>query len=544
MLKRFKLTEKQDKNERFTVPAPDRVESPGVLSEVAPLSEWLDALPNANEHQIAKQITKAISQLNRYPTPLKKRLELIECYRPYLSRLGQTQTQSYSTKEYELLRQLMTEAAYGYKHVINQQLQQRSWLSGHKRLLTGIYFAVKFLSLELRLAYEQYDAKVANSWLEIMRLYRLAERQKMLNEPLLDPCQIEEKSATISQQLKHILLLSLLDPGHLQPNEARTCSDYLYQYASLATLESPTESSDPTGQFILDLTNTQPPQHFEHHKEPLDPEQHRLLNVLPISRQIQEDIQAIQQKEGDLPIGLQQLLRDDAINILKRILRAWHIRQARLDKREDAYGWVQISLGISSIHHFLLQGEDTEEAAEFIAPPDIDDSLVLGLEMHEKLPVKINYEELRCRQLNRSESGLALHISPSKSALPKVGQLILIREETEEKSAGGQLAVVRRCTKLSDTTLEIGVQFIPGRVKTVTIRPVTATHSDTAFQPAIVINNGLNRPASMLTAKGLFANGRQYIVAESWPDAQVTADRLIESTPGFDWFHLTTKPTR
>ncbi len=542
MLKRFKSIEKYDKNERFTVPAPDRVDNPGVLTEVGPLSEWLGALPNANEHQIAKQITKEITLLNRYPAPLKKRLELIECYRPYLSRLGQTETQSYSTKEYQLLRQLMTEAAYGYKHVINQQLQQRSWLSGHKKLLTGIYFAVKFLSLELRLAYEQYDAKTANSWREIMRLYRLAERQDMLNEPLVDAYQIEDRGATISHQLKHTLLLSLLDPGHLQPHEARTCSDYLYRYAGLATLESPTENSNPTGQFVLDLTNTRPPQQFEHHKEPLNREQHRLLNVLPISRQVQEDIQTIQLKKGELPIGLQQYLREDAINILKRILRAWHIRQERLERREDAYGWVQISLGISSIHHFLLQGEDTEEAAEFIAPPDIDDSLVLGLEMHEAPPIKIHYEELHCRQLNRSESGLALHITPSKNTLPKVGQLILIREETVERSAGGQLAVVRRCIKQSDNTLEIGVQFIPGRVKTITIRPVTASHTDTAFQPAIVINNGLNRPASMLTAKGLYARGRQYIVAESWPADQVTADRLIESTSGFDWFHLTEKP--
>jgi len=544
MLNRFKSTAKKEPNERFTVPAPDRAENPGVLSEVAALSEWLTSLPNANEHQITKQITKAISLLNRDPGQVKNRLELIECYRPYISRLSQTETQNYSSQDYELLRQLMTEAAYGYKHIINQQLQNRSWLTGKKRLLTSLYFATKFLSLELRLAYEQYDAKIANSWREIMRLYLLAEHQKMEHEVVVDPTQIVAQNATISHQLKHTLLLSLLDPGHLQPNEARTCFEYLNQYSSLATLELPTESSDPTGKFILDLSDTRPPQQFENHKEQLDPVQHRLLNLLPVSKKIQEDIQAILLHKEKLPIGFEHHLRDDAVNILKRILKSWHIRQERQDRREDVYGWVQISIGISSIHHFLLQGEDSEEAAEFITAPDLDDSLVLGLEIHESRPIKVNYVELRCRQLNRSESGLALQVSFPTSILPKVGQLILIRQETEERTAGGQLAVIRRCMKPSNDTLEIGVQFIPGRVKTVTIRPITATHTDTAFQPAIVINNGLNRPASMLVAKGLYANNRQYEMAENWPAAQIVANKLIESTPGFDWFHLTTTAIR
>jgi hypothetical protein len=540
MLNRFKSTDKKEQNERFTVPAPDQGESPSVLSEVGPLNKWLTSLPNANENQIAKQITKAFSLLNRYPGQVKNRLELIECYLPYINQLILTQTQNHTNQEYELLRQLITEVAYGYKHIINQQLQHRSWLTGKKKLLTGIYFATKFLSLELRLAYEQYDAKIANSWHEIMRLYTLTERLKMEDEPVIDPTQTEAKNATISHQLKRTLLLSLLDPGHLQPNEARICFDYLNEHASLATLEQPTENSDPTGKFILDLSSSRPPQPFENYKEPLNPEQHRLLNLLPASKRVQEDIQAILLNKEDLPTVFRHHLRSEAINILKRVLKSWHIRQERQGQREDAYGWVQISIGISSIHHFLLQDEDREEAAEFITPPDLDDSLVLGFELHESNPIKVNYEELRCRQLNRSKNGLALHISLSSNILPKVGQLILIRQETEEKRAGGQLAVIRRCMKLSENTLEIGVQFIPGQVKTITLRPITTTHTDTTFQPAIVINNGLNRPSSILVAKGLYANSRQYKVAGNWPASQIVANKLIESTPGFDWFHLIT----
>ncbi|MCF6283314.1 MAG: PilZ domain-containing protein [Candidatus Polarisedimenticolaceae bacterium] len=540
MLNQFKSSDPSQQNERFTVPAPDRVENPAVLIEVGVLNNWLDSLPNANEKHITQQITKAITLLNRYSGKLNNRLELIECYRPYITRLGYTQTHSYNALEHELLRRLMTEATYGYKHVINQQLQQRSWLTGRKKLLTGIYFATKFLSLELRLAYEQYDAKIANSWREVMRIYTLTERQNIQNESIDDNTQSNAKNATINHQLKHILLLSLLDPGHLQPNEARTCFDYLDQYASLASLESITEHSNPTGKFILDLTSTQPPQQFEHFKGQLNPEQHRLFNVVPVSRKIQEDIHAIHQHEEELPTALRHHLRSDAINILKRILKAWHIRQERQNERKEAYGWVNISIGISSIHHFLLQGEEEKSAADFTSPPDLDDSLVLGLEMHQRAPIKINYEELRCRQFNRSEGGLALHLPLPISTEPKVGQLILIRQETEEKTAGGQLAVIRRCMRQSSDTLEIGVQFIPGRVKTVTIRPVTAAHTNTTQQPAIVINNGLNRPASMLVSKGLYASTRQYVVTEKWPAAQVAADRLIESTPGFDWFHLST----
>ena len=537
MLNRFRAADKTHTQERFTVPAPDKVENPGVFTAVGALSSWLDSLPNANAEQMAKQITKALTLLNRYPGEIN-RLDLIELYRPYICRLCRISPNKGGALKPALFRQLMTEVAYGYKHVVNQELQQKSWLTGRKKLLTSTYFSIKFLSIELLLAYENYDATTANTWREILRIFAMAEHQDLLSEKVPDQDQAEPQNATVKHLMRRVLLLSLLDPSHLRPNEARTCYDYLNQYASLAKLEPVSENVDPAGRYILDLTSTNPPHLFDQNEGLLDPEKHRLLNLVPVSKQIQEDIREIQSNEGDLPNGIAFLSPTDAVNILKRILKVWHIRQERRSERHSAYGWVQMSIGISSIHHFLQQCDTSKKAADFEQAPDLDETLVLGIDMQQQAPTHVAYEQLRCRLADRSDGGMALLLPLPVNLEPKVGQLILIQEETEEREAGGKLAIIRRCLRKGKESLEIGVQFIPGRIQTITIRPITPSHVETSFQPAVVVNNGLNRPASMLTSKGLYSEGRHYVVAEGWPAEKVDAESLIESSPGFDWFRL------
>ena len=537
MLNRFRVTDKTSQPERFTVPAPDKVENPGVITTAGSLSIWLDSLPNANTKQMAEQLDKALTLLNRYPGEVN-RLELIELYRPHIYHLSRIAPNKNRALKPAVLRQLIAEVAYGYKYVVNQELQKRSWLKGRKNLQTSIYFAIKSLSIELLLAYESYDATTANTWREILRIYAMTERRSLLSEKVSDQDQTPPEGATVSHLMKQVLLLSLLDPGHLRFNEARTCSNYLNQYASLAKLEPVSENVDPAGRYILDLTSTKPPHLFDKNGGPLDPAKHRLLNLVPVSKQIQKDIRDIQSSRSDLPDGLSPLSRTDAVNTLKRILKVWHIRQERRSERHSAYGWVQMSIGISSIHHFLQQCDTLNEAADFEQPPDLDETLVLGIELQQQAPAYINYEQLRCRLADRSDSGMALLLPLPVNNEPKVGQLILIQEETAAREAGGKLAVIRRCLRQGKDTLEMGVQFIPGRVQTVTIRPITPSHVETRFQPALVVNNGLNRPASILTSRGLYSESRQYLVAEEELANKITAENMIESSPGFDWFRL------
>ena len=541
MLNRFIRTESKGNLQLFTVPAPDKVENPAVITEPEQLSQWLAALPNANLKKVADQITVSLVHLNRFPTRLSNRLELIEQYRPYLSRLCRISPNDPQAPALPLLRQLMTETAHAYKHVINDQLHHSSWLKGRKSLLTGIYYATKFLSMELLLAYEHYDAKTANAWREILRLYRLAEQQNLHHEKVADDNQPHPEFATTSHLMKRVLLLSLLDPGQLQPHEARICYAYLNQLASSARLEASTAESDLAGRYVLDLEGTpRPPRLNDLEPDTIDPNRHRLLNLLPVSKQIQQDMRQIQLKEAEPPYGLQHLPHTEAVRILNRILKSWHVHNERQSERYNAYGWVHISIGISSIHNFLQGDPAGHSLSDFEQAADNDEAMVLGVDLPPQRHNHAQYDNLRCRLSNRSQTGIALHIPLPVTNEPKVGQVLLIQESHPEQQEILRIGIVRRCLRPETGTLELGVQYVPGEIKSATVRPITAAEMEPGFQPALMIHHPGNDTYSMLVSRGLFAESRQYIIAEGEPSDKVQAKNLIDSTPGFDWFNIGT----
>lgn len=527
---------------RFTVPAPDASVNPETDTDPASVRRWIADLPYTDLISVTRSVLRALTLLNRHPEEVSARFELMAAYRVPCARLIRVVPGRSNTPSNQEMRQLMTEMAYGSKHLINDTLRRGGWLKHRKRLIHGIYFAAKYLSLELFLAYEAYECAITNSWRELLAIYRFAERQGLQHESVEDRDQTEPANATVSHALKRILLLKLLDPGHMVPGEARACFDYFNNRASEARLENLREMKDPAGRFLLDLSGIEAPGPPDPDKLPRNPERYRYFNLIPVSRQVHRQMRRMEINGNPPPEGLQRMCEIGPILVLKRMLLAWHGRQERRSDRVETFGWMLCSCGLGTVSHFLRRheaesggGEETSAGAESTGE-QVDPARTPG-----RNGQRMQYPRSRCRQVNRSVSGICIRLQLPAESDPKVGQVVHLEEDMANQAGGAYAGIVRRCLRIDADTVDLGVQFIRGVTRPISVRARDTTGNNVGFHPGLWIDRGQSRMSSILVPHGLYRQGREFIVEGGRLSGVIKAEQLVEATPSFERFRFVKK---
>jgi hypothetical protein len=515
---------------RFTVPAADRLSNPATLRNPDQVSESIAQLPYADLPRVARSLLDALSLLNRHPQKVPERARIMAAYRVPCARLLRAPPDQHNTPTSRMMRQLMTEMAYGYKHLINDALAQGNWLKQRVKLSHGLYFAAKHLSLELFLGFEAYQCKVASSWRELLAMYRLAEEQNLHHEPVDDRDQPSPACATIAHVLKRILLLRLQDPCHMVPGEARACYDFLNRYASEAVLENIDATPSPAGRFLLDLEGVDVPRPPDPDSLPQNPNRFRYFNLVPVSRSVHGQLSRMKVGGGEAPDGLQRLRDLTPELLLKRMLHAWHGRNERRDTREETFGWLLCGCGLSAVNHFLLPSDGASSRHG---------------QGHEEVQVQTvgalgnrpaRYHRVHCRQVNRSPSGMCIHLRLPCEMLPVVGQVVLLAEDMENRQGRLYTGIVRRRLSIDEDTLEAGIQFIRGRVTPVDVGPADTLQGDR--QPALWVEREKTQMSSLLLAPGRYSPGSRLRLANGEQATILELGERVESTPGFERFRI------
>lgn len=521
------------KHRLFAVPTPDPFENPMVETHPGQLRQWAAGLPFANPEQLAEAVITSLSRLNRYPAPVKKREELMEIYRTPCSRLYHMSQERKSALPVRLNRQVMLEMAYGYLHLVNQSLTEKPSTRHRKQLQVYLYFAVKYLSLEYLHASLMYDCHGSITLKELVRLHTLAEEHNLQHEPMDDP---EHAAATISQQTKLTLLLSLLDPCHLQEDEPRIVFDYLSEFADSARFSELTSQTEAAGHYVIDRISEVPPQRFDPHMtDGLATPRFCLFNILPISQRLHQDLRSIEKQSGGNPAGLQNLGIKTASNLLRRMLKSWHIRMERDSERHTTSGRAKLSLGIQPIHRFLTGGATTL---------DLDsgntEEIALNFEtggLNQTAP-RI-YQALDCWRCNQSRSGVALLLSLPQVSTPQVGELVLLTKPDGGSRAEAKIGIIRRVLLKEQTILEIGVQFINDRIVPLGMQPLaTPVEQNPLTISALYIDQGEIERSSLIAPKDTLVIDQEYRIEEMIPAPSVSPVLLTEVTASFERFRI------
>jgi len=524
---------------QLTVPAQDSIEHPNVETNPARLTEWLKHLPHANPLSAATTLYESIFQLNRFPGTVQQRYELATCYQsPFevIYKAARKATQKKGAQS--ALKQtdinpitikLTIELAYSYKLIINEHLQLNNIDKYQQQFGAAIFSAMKAITLELMLEYSNLIPDSKKAWRELFQLYTLAEEYGLEKSPI-------EDGVSIDHLFKQILLITIIDPYHLPRGEAWNCYNYLTHWAVKAELHiSNTVPDNITGLFLVDLQAMYPPKPPEPNS-PLQQERHRLLHVNSLNLAIHQQRKQLLENETIEPEGTEGLSKEQTSQMFRHMLLAWHVRPTRRSERHEKYGSYSATYGLSAINHYLNKGAFTQEDETPTADSMDSDSLTLEdtLSFHRE---NKHHQIYSWRIFNRSTGGVGIIVPPPFPKDLQVGQLILIELDIDAEKKQLKTGIVRRMIERDANTLEIGVQFLPGKIVPISIRPYFYDKEITAdFQHGMLMDRGSKAAQALLTPHGMYKPQREFVLDNHDFVQRIISDDIIETTPVFDCF--------
>ncbi|MET0066439.1 MAG: hypothetical protein ABW076_08850 [Candidatus Thiodiazotropha sp.] len=518
----------------FTVPQPDPFENPLVETEPEPLRQWATALPFANPQQLAESMITHLGRLNRFPKPVKKRTELMEIYATPALRLVHGLNQRKGPAPLTQIRRVLQEMGYGYCHIANDCLSNRANRKNLDQLSQSIYFAIKYFLLEFLLACEDFDCRSGNSYRQISRLMTFAAEQNLHQHGVDDKEQIHPERANIAHLYNRFMLMMLLDPCHLQEGEPRLCFEFLDSVAGEACFTDKRQDSATTGLYVVDRLGEVPPYLF--HPDALETlEQARfiLFDIGPVSQVLHQQLRHLERSEQSKPESLSKLSLREINNLLARMLKSWHIRLKRDSERFNASGEVKVWVGIPQVHAYLAGGSPVQEFED----QEITMSQPMGM---NTLDAPDSDNHITARRSNQSRSGVALKLPRSASSMPLIGELILISGHTTRQGGDWKMGVIKRAAKTEDERIEIGVQFVSGKIEPITLSVAHNRQEEQPIKdhPGIYIDQDHTHRSSLIVPKHFFVIGQEYRVEEMLPSPSITPLQLLETTARFERFRI------
>lgn len=528
----------------FHVPTPDPFENPLVETNPGQLRQWATALPFANPEQLSEAVLTNLLRLNRFPGPVRKREELMEVYYTPVQRLLHGSTARRGMAPNQSLRKVMLEMAYGYNHLANETLANKASKKNQERLSHAIFHAIKFYMLEFLHACEEFDCRAIHTYREISRLSTFAEEQNIHQIPFHEE-EYPGIEHTIEQQFKRFLLLRLLDPCHLQEGEPRICFDYLDNLAGHAQIKPLGRDIECSGHYVIDRLGEVPPSLFEPDGlDTLSQPRFTLFDLNPVSQQIHQLLRYLERSEEHKPVAMNKLTIPEVNNLLARMLRSWHIRLQRGTERHTTAGQVSLWTGLNNIHLYLAQDLGDPQTENGGSSDEI--TLSQTQATTQKHALDPNKPQLIAHRFNQSRSGVALHLAPAPNTPSLVGELVLVSLQSGAAMTEWKVGVVKRALHREDNALEIGVQFMPGRIVPITLqaafqRPSALDDqetSETPMYPGLYIDQGHHHRSSLIVPRHFFSLGQEYRVDEMIPTPAIAPLQLLESTAYFERYRI------
>ncbi len=345
----------QTSNSTTTHPQPD-------ISETSPdvIRRWIRALPLTDQRATIQLTTAALRDLNNCNMTIGQRTHALALFSPLINTLIKRISQYYehsrlsftSNKRahFDNIQAMLNEAANGYLIIINESplpsphRAHRGVQARHNErrvpagsdthyLCCALYQAIEHLSQRLLHSYLVYTTPPAEVWIEIHRLYYIAETYNIPATPFsfgFNNKAKQGKVLSIERTYKRILLFSLANPFHLMPHEITRAYQSLRNWAPQCKIISSDSPRKLQGRFYIDLESDQPPTHYNLNRLDLELPSLRLLEIAEI-----------------LPSGQYQRTLD------KRLAQALIIRPERLTKRTKTDKEITIVNGLNACHHVI-----------------------------------------------------------------------------------------------------------------------------------------------------------------------------------------------
>ncbi len=537
---------------------------------------WLATLPLADGGDSARDIYQALYTLNRLELPAHTRLELMALYRAPVATVSTVLHSQFSglglplapamRQVAEFIRQLQMEMAIGYKCAIQDLRGARvSWGKKHQLTLASVR-AMDYLGEVLLRSYQAYMPPPSGVWTEIHTLFRYAEEQDSLEQPVEVSDDGNAGTTTISHRYRQILLLALCNPYQLPHNECNHVNAFLAAWAGKALFNDQLNIADPLGHFLINLATDAPPTSMAQQQALKASPELRVLNTIEVARIVHGLIKRLEQGESVRLLNLGDEISDSAgREMLRRMIKFWGLTPQRKFARTKIRGHMSLCMGINALHFFssgrkpftpprdeVSQEPTTEPAAPQAAAgdnkADTADTEVIDLAViaqktelpkwlaGAKLSTPESFPVDRWRLQDESARGLLLMREGEMAGQVRVGDVLGMQGGHD--TSAWHIGVIRWIKSPEPRRVEMGVERLAPKVTPVAVRSAAsasaprARYTQALLLPAMPV---LQRPATLLIPRGLYEASRnlQLVTGSELPRA-VRVLKLLERTASFD----------
>ncbi len=520
------------------------------------VEQWLEDLPRANLGETARQIYDVLQEVNRTRHAYQERMRFLETLRDPVQYVTDSLKKHFIGASYPLpvknqkiaaaAREIQAAMATGYKIAISDMLEKSFLFTDKKLLATLLHRAITYCGRTLLTSYQIYAPCAPGVWLELHRLYHIAEARKLENQPVADYQRTYVERASINAEYSRILLLALASPYKLRQGEANKIYLTLERWTQHCQLSPIDDYKDREhGYFAVMLDRDAPPRSLAMTlPEDCDPQLCRLLNTEPLAEVLRTEIQGTEEV-GESTITSVELARPDlSHDLLRRLLIAWGVETKRNFSRTRQKEKVEVSIGLSAIHkhinarknngqqdiynnaaHFESMvieniNEEKPDIWNMVYPSDlpglrplVEEEINLGHAQDNDNPASPTYPQGTWAIINESAGGYCLEYRKGNSARAQVGELIGIRRENDGLWKWG-IGVIRWMKFSSTRTLRLGIEMLNPDAAAVGIRSLASGNDKNAYQRTLMLPEipAIQQPATLITPPAPWRVGNQIMV--------------------------------
>jgi hypothetical protein len=505
---------------QLTIPAQDG-DRASLKINPREVKAWLEDLPFMDLQRCTRLAREQLRVMNRQGMAASQRLAILGGFLATYQRLDEAQTgdRTLSTQ----LRHLCQDIGFGYKIVTNDLVNKPSGFMEARNLPLALLGAIHILGLQLLDCYTGYRRAPRALWSECLALYAYAWQHGRETWSGLLPGYGEQQ---IDRSFRLVALLRLADPYRLPAGMAAALQAYFRQRIDLCALHS----EPPEGKNCFQLSEA-----FQQAGTGAD--MHLYVELDELLARMQEDILKLQQYRQVQVLGLPAEIPVGALlRALQQTVVHWHSHPTRSTGREETHARVELVSGLDSVYCMVNQGRCFD--ATLFLDPQHDQHIDLGVHpAGEHNGMKEAPQALTCSGINRSNGGLALRYCGAQAPQPRVGQLLALRRQGHQTTAGWVVAVCRWLVQgEADASFELGLQYLTREPRAVVIRKLDDGGTGGPFQPAIAATQkrGDQRVHTLIARSGAIHPGNRVVIYENGRQQTASCSEILESSPGFE----------
>lgn len=472
---------------------------------------WLKGLPAGNVKKSSQIVLQQLKILNQSRYPYPERSQLLDALRPVTRQLmlslkqplhrAQLPLSTENTVLTQLIQNLLSEMAYGYKLIANDLMEKNSHKENDKLLLReSIYICIQYLARSIIESYLVYSSPQYDIWRELHQLYRYAEYEQIQNEPIDDPYPDHTLPVqyTIDLAYKRIVLLSLSAPYHLMQNEAEDIYYLVSAWTSVCTI-SELEKKHISNQYGVDFATDMSPRYIPENLE-WEPVDGRIIDISEVkarlnnhtSKVLRINVDSDDFINAETPRSLKERQQRD---MLLRLTDAWHSKLTRGTHREDRGAKLRMALGLNACHFYssnkasftpemdelrLTSSDENKQATVF--------ANIYREALHkDRIHEKNSYPISPWQQHNISHTGLAISCEDSCNNMNiKVGEVVSYLFESKT-GLRWKIGIIRWVHINKENNIDMGIMNLSHSAVPIAVKAVDGIGKGTDYFRSLLV---------------------------------------------------------